>query len=285
MLDSRQARCLRHLLTSSSGTKVPTSVRRAAYRLLSGKATRTDRYWFRPELILEEAGVTPDSWQVEVLRCWEKDVLLNVTRQGGKSFTTAALAIRTALLEPPALILVLSRSLRQAGELFQAKLKPLYRAMGEPVKVRRETALQLELENGSRLISLPGNEETIRGYSGVNLLILDEASRIPDDLFRSVRPMLAVSGGRMAALSTPWGRRGWFFEQATSLNPTWRRWVIPASKCPRITPEFLRQERLMHGETWFKQEYCCSFEDVVDAAFAEDIIRAAVSDGVEALVL
>ena len=35
--------------------------------------------------------------------------------------------------------------------------------------------------------ALPGREGTIRSYSGVDLLILDEASRVPDDLYRSVR--------------------------------------------------------------------------------------------------
>jgi hypothetical protein len=65
--------------------------------------------------------------------------------------------------------------------------------------------LTLELVNGSRIVSLPENESGIRGFSGVNLLVIDEAARVDDSLYRSVRPMLAVSGGRLVALSTPFG--------------------------------------------------------------------------------
>jgi hypothetical protein len=41
---------------------------------------------------------------------------------------------------------------------------------------------------------LPGKEATSRGYTPI-LIIIDEASRVPDDLYRAVRPMLAVSHG------------------------------------------------------------------------------------------
>jgi hypothetical protein len=65
----------------------------------------------------------------------------------------------------------------------------------------------MTLANGSRIISLPGDEETIRGYSGVRRLIVDEASRVLDPLYFAIRPMRApmraVSQGRMICLSTP----------------------------------------------------------------------------------
>ncbi len=57
------------------------------------------------------------------------------------------------------------------------------------------------LENGSRIVSLPGTEGTIRSYSAVRLLLVDEASRVDDDTIAAVRPMLAVSGGQLIALS------------------------------------------------------------------------------------
>jgi hypothetical protein len=160
-------------------------------------------------------------------------MLLLYSRQAGKSQTAAALALRAALLEPPALVLLLSPSQRQSGELFRSKVLRLWRALGSPAKARQPTQLQLELANGSRLISLPGDEETIRGYSGVSLLVVDEASRVPDALYCSVRPMLAVSRGRLIALSTPFGKRGWFFEEWTGAA-AWRRVEIRASQCPRI---------------------------------------------------
>jgi hypothetical protein len=61
----------------------------------------------------------------------------------------------------------------------------------------------LELANGTRIITLPCTEKTIRGYSNVSLLVIDEASRVEDVLLYAVRPMLAVSKGTIVdALDT-----------------------------------------------------------------------------------
>ncbi len=147
-----------------------------------------------PVLLAEAAGLTPDPWQAAVLRSSAPRVLLNVTRQGGKSTITAVLAVHDALYTPDRLVLLLSPSLRQSSELFK-KVLLVYQAAGRPVAAVTETALHLALANGSRIVALPGKEETIRGFSGVTRLIVDEAARVPDALYYAVRPMLAVSGG------------------------------------------------------------------------------------------
>jgi hypothetical protein len=204
-------------------------------------------------------------------------VLLLCARQSGKSLAAAALALKEALLHPPALILMLSPTLRQSGELFREKFLRLYAALGRPVPAARETALTLELANGSRVVSLPENEEGIRGYSSVGLLVIDEGARVADDLYRAVRPMLAVSGGKLVVLSTPFGKRGFFFE-AWEGREAWGRVRVRADECPRISPEFLREERRVLGLRWFRQEYECSFEDAVDSVFSHADIEAAMSD-------
>ena len=119
----------------------------------------------------------------------------------------------------------------------------------------------LELTNGSRVIALPAGEETIRGYAGVNLLIIDEAARVEDELYYSVRPMLAVGRGRLVALSTPWGRNGWFYHE-WSHSTQWRKIRITARDCPRLTEEILEQERESLVEAWFRHEYLCEFVEV-----------------------
>ena len=237
-----------------------------------------------PALFMDWAGLPPDPWQKRLLRSQSPRSLLLCCRQAGKSTTTAALALRVALLEPPALVLLLSPTLRQSGELFRDKVVRLYNALGRPVATVQETALTLGLANGSRIVSLPGDEKNIRGFSGVSLLIVDEASRVDDALYYAVRPMLAVSQGRMVCLSTPFGKRGWFYD-AWSGGDLWDRYRIVADECPRITPEFLNEERNALGARWFAQEYQCSFEDTVDAVFASEDIMAALSGEVEPFYL
>lgn len=180
------------------------------------------------------------------------------------------------------LVLVLSPTLRQSGELFR-KVKGYHGDTGDDAEA--ETKLTLELPNGSRIVSLPGKEGTVRGFSGVGLLVIDEAARVPDDLYFAVRPMLAVSGGRIVALSTPFGKRGWFFEE-WSAGLGWERYEVPAPQCPRISAAFLEQERRSMGEWWYRQEYFCKFMDAQTAAFAyEDIQAALQGERVEAWTL
>ena len=229
-----------------------------------------------PSLILSEAGMSPDPWQAQALREPSPRTLLLCGRQCGKSQTAAALALKTALLTPPALVLLLSPTLRQSGELYRDKVLRLFNALGRPVPVVQESALQMTLGNGSRVISLPGTEGTIRGYSGVSLLVVDEASRVPDDLYRAVRPMLATSRGQLVALSTPFGKRGWFWEE-WERGAGWERVRVTADRCPRIPADFLAEESRALGPRWFAQEYLCSFEETVDAVFLQSDIDAAFS--------
>ncbi len=163
-----------------------------------------------PAQILVRLGMKPDPWQRDFLLSSRHQILLCCSRGAGKSRTTSPLALHTALFKPGSLVLLLSRSQRQAMELFRYVME-CYRACDRCIPTIKEIERQLELANRSRIVSLPGNEETIRSFQGVNLLVLDEAARIPDDLYRSVRPMLGVSKGRMVCLSTPFGKRGFFF--------------------------------------------------------------------------
>src|SRR6516165_3948378 len=236
-----------------------------------------------PVRILTDAGMEPDSWQENVLRSDASRRLLLASRQAGKSSVAAALALQTALLRPRSPVLLLSPSLRQSGELYR-KIVDLFGALGRPMGVSAESALRLELSNGSRVVSLPGDEKNIRGFSGVALLIIDEAARVEDALYCSVRPMLAVSQGRLVALSTPFGKRGWFHDEWHG-DGDWQRVKITAEQCPRIAPEFLAEERRALGERWFNQEYRCEFSECLDAVFSWADIQAALSDDVKPLFL
>src|SRR5918999_833575 len=160
-------------------------------------------------------GLEPDPWQEDLLRSTSDRVLLNCCRQSGKSTMSGIIALHRALFHPGSLILCLAPALRQSQELF-GKVAGFYRILDRPVSPTAERKLSLELENRSRIITLPGTEKTIRGFSGATLLIVDEAARVDDALYYAVRPMLAVSGGSLMMLSTPFGKRGAFFKEWTN---------------------------------------------------------------------
>jgi hypothetical protein len=230
-----------------------------------------------PVRFAERVGLPPDPWQARALRSTAPRLLLNASRQSGKSTTVAALALHTALYDPGALVLMLSPSLRQSGELFRKALG-MYRSLALTVPAESETALTLTLESGSRIVSLPGRDQTIRGYSGVRLVLIDEASRVEDGLYFSVRPMVAVSGGRIIGLSTPWGQRGWWHREWTE-GSAWEKYEVPATDCPRISPAFLEEERRSMGAQTFASEYLCQFVATEDQVFSDEDIAAALTPG------
>jgi hypothetical protein len=234
-------------------------------------------------LMALRAGIEPDDWQADLLRSDAKQMVLNCSRQSGKSTTTAILALHQAIYKPDSLILLLSPSLRQSQELFR-KLQFFYNALESDSlpTATEESALRMQLSNGSRIIALPGKEATIRGFSGVSLLIIDEASRVEDSLYQSVRPMLAVSGGRIILLSTPFGKRGFFHSEWTD-GADWQKVKITADKCPRIDREWLERERQMIGDWWYLQEYFCEFVETTDSVFAYDDIQAAMDSNIKPL--
>jgi hypothetical protein len=232
-----------------------------------------------PLAIAGDVGLDLDPWQSDVIDSRHDRLLINVCRQGGKSTATSLLAVNEATSEP-GLILCASPSQRQSGELFRKILQAL-RSLEPAPRFALESTTRLELEGGSRIVALPGSESTVRGFSAPRLVLIDEAARVPDDLYAALRPMLATSGGRIVALSTPWGRRGWFFRAfEQDEGDTWQRFRVPATQCPRITPAFLAEELREIGPLRYASEYMCEFTDVDEALFPSALIEAALTDQV-----
>jgi len=168
-----------------------------------------------PVAFAEACGVTLDPWQREVVESRALRILLACSRQSGKSLVAAVLALYTAVYTPRATVLVLSATERQSGELFRKVLVLLSGLSANSggalsVPTDAETQRTLTLGNGSRIVSLPGTPSTVRSYSNVTLLILDEAAFVDNELYYGTLPMLAVSGGRLILLSSCYGKRGIF---------------------------------------------------------------------------
>lgn len=229
---------------------------------------------------VERLGFDPDEWQREFLRSTSAQALLLCTRQAGKSTASALLALHTALYRSQALVLLLSPSQRQSGLLFRKMQEFRQRLVPVPELVE-DNALSCMLGNGSRVVSLPGTEETIRGFSRPDLILVDEAARVPAALYRSIRPMRATNPhGRLAMLTSAYGQQGPFYEEWTLGDGSWHRIEVPASRVPRISPEFLANERRSLGEAWYRQEYECQFMQAAGQVFDPADIARAMTDEV-----
>ena len=120
---------------------------------------------------------------------------------------------------------------------------------------------------------------TLRGFSAVSLLIIDEAARVEDNVYRALSPMLAVGDGDLWLLSTPFGKRGFFYEKWAHAGEEWARFSVPATECPRIRAGFLEEERRNLGDAWFRQEYLCEFLDDGSQMFDRELAMAILEEG------
>jgi hypothetical protein len=238
-----------------------------------------------PAAFAQAAGLTLDKWQSDLVRQQPRRAILNCSRQSGKSTTVSVLALHVACFEPDSLIICAAPSHRQSIELLRS-IRKLHTKLENVPEITSDAVQKLELSNGSRILALPGSEDgkTIRGLSNARLCLVDEASRIPDSLMSSLRPMLAVNvRGSLIMHSTPAGKRGVFYDIWHNGDPTWTRIRIPASMCSRISKEFLEEELRELGPTRFDEEYNLGFHDDLTAAFSTTLIDGIVDPTLKAL--
>jgi hypothetical protein len=235
-----------------------------------------------PVLFAKDCGIVPDEIQADLLTTTARKVLLCCTRQWGKSTIAGLIALREALYEAPAMIILISPSLPQSTELFK-KIRDAWAKLPGSPEANQESLTRLSLSNGSRIVSLPGSEKTVRGFSGATLVIIDEAARVSEELLAAVRPMLATTSGRFFALSTPAGKRGWFYE-AWCHGEGWHRVKVTADECSRISAEFLADSLTELGPLIYSQEFQCQFVDSEQTVFATALIEAAMDDSFEPFI-
>jgi Terminase large subunit, T4likevirus-type, N-terminal len=197
----------------------------------------------------------PTGWQEQFLRAPRGASILALTaRQVGKT-TTAAWAIAHAMLfTPGSLSVIACPAQRQSAEAVRRVREVLVKA---GVKFKSDNVYGLELENGSRVLALPGSDDSIRGLTVDAWIVADEAARLPDDLIAALRPMRARRpDARFAMLSTAWSRSDPFWKAWAGDDPSWIRLKATADTDTTLfTAEFLEQERRALGDHDFKREY------------------------------
>jgi len=221
-------------------------------------------------------GAEPDPWQRALLQSDAKRIAVCASRQVGKSQSTAILCAHEVAFgsgsggDPP-LVIACAPSLRQSTELAR-KIFEAVRIVEPDVKMQSLT--RLETSRGARCIALP-QSENVRGLSKVSLAVLDESSRILDFACAAIRPMLSISNGRLILLSTPFGKRGFFWEAWSGAAGVWEKYSARADGCPRISKEYLAGELLALGPFLYSQEFENAWVDSESQLISSDLILAA----------
>ena len=231
-----------------------------------------------PAIFAESVGIVPDDWQRAMLMTSKRRVILNWCRQSGKSTTTAVAGEHRAVFFPGSLVLIVSPSLKQSQEIF-LKLTGIRRLESSPQELIEDTKTSCIYKNGSRVLCLPGSETSIRGYSAPDLIIVDEASRVPAEVLSALRPMMATRpDAKLIMLSTPNGRDNDFARIWHSKDEDWLRIQVTASECPRISRSFLRSEEVDLPGHVYRREYECCFDSPEGSLFRQDDLYNAIDD-------
>jgi len=218
------------------------------------------------------------SYQTELLECANRRVVACWARQTGKTTAIAIRVIHFAFTNAGATTLIVSRGLRQSMIMFGVIERFI---VGHPVLSRsvvRSTRTLIQLSNGSQIIALPCGPDGagLRGFTA-HLVVMDEAAFMPEDVVASVIfPMLATTNGTAIMLSTPWGRDHIFYRSFK--NPNYWSQHVKAEQCPRITKEFLEEQRRDIGELRYKMEYEAEFVEDENSFFKQDLIRECTED-------
>lgn len=222
-----------------------------------------------------------DDWQREIID-YDGNVLLCTGRQVGKTLTMSRKAALYMLKHPKTQIIVVSLTEDQAKLIIVMILDYLEKNHKKEISQKKDKPTQnrIRLRNGSGVLARPvGNTgDAVRGFTA-DVLIIDEASRMPELAFEAARPTLLTTKGKIWMCSTPFGKQGYFYESYLNRQKRFRIWHVSSTEVisnrpisqkwtedqRKISIEFLNQERKDMTELQFGQEY--------EGLFLEDLLR------------
>lgn len=248
---------------------------------LQGSSTSkkgTENLWNAPDAVAyaeNKLGIELDEWQKEYIK-HEGNTVVRAGRQSGKSYAESLRVALFALLNDKTSTLIIASVDRQSIELLE-KVKSQIIGLAKNQIKGRPTFHKIELKNGSVIRAEPAGQTGygLRGFT-VDKLVADEAHYIPEAVFVAVQPMLATTGGTIDLLSTPRGNVGFFYDCCKDKENYYEIHIISAD-CPRISKEFLDQQRKALTKLQYAQEYEAIFLDALQQFFTKDLIDSCIA--------
>ena len=218
------------------------------------------RYKDDPVLFVKEVlGATPYDYQAEFLDALASGERKMSVRSGhgtGKSTTSSWAMLWYVLLRFPNKVVVTAPT---SGQLFDALFAELKRWINElPPQLQvlltvKSDRVELAAAPAEAFISArTSRAETPEALAGVHsqnvLLVVDEASGVPEKVFEAAAGSMSGHSATTILLSNPTRSSGTFFESQTRLAGTWwtRRWSCVES--PLVSEEFVDEMRARYGE-------------------------------------
>ncbi len=226
-------------------------------------------------------GIVLDPWQVQQVSAPAGSrVICLVHRQAGKT-TAGSIAVGHTMRHrsPGSTSLALAPTQKQSAEFVRHLRQHVLKA---GAKLAVDNTFGIELDNGSRCLALPGQDDAgIRGLTVAGDLIIDEAARVDDRLYDASRPMLIrhAATSRMMLLSTAWAKDGFFYRVWAEGDPAdWLKIEAVVDECTHIAPADIDAERRAMPESAFRREYLNEFDSLESRFFSPDAIATAFGE-------
>ena len=208
--------------------------------------------------------------------CW--------ARQTGKSFTFGLRRLRAAIRRRRTQV-ILSAGQRQSREVM-LKVRQHCRALRIHCDISETSfygdkgirQLEITLPNGVRIIGLPANPLTARGYTGD--IFLDEFAMHRDDegIWSALFPALMRGNGELDVASTPRGRRNTFYKLQSSEPFTCETLTLEEAVANGLDIDMAATRAGIGDELAWRQEYCCEFADEATAFLTLELIDRCCDD-------
>ncbi len=214
-----------------------------------------------------------DNWQKEVLAT-KGNIVLRSGRQVGKSTVIAIKTAKYALENSKKTVMIISKTERQAGLLFTKILLNIHNINKNAIKKGKDRPTKhiINLKNNSIIHCLPAGDTGygIMGFT-IDLLIADEAAFIPEEVWNSIIPALAITRGNVWLLSTPFVKEGYYYNCFS--DPSFTSFHTSSEDCPRKDNAFLAHKKATLTKAQYAQMYLGQFRDEVRQFFSDELIR------------
>jgi phage terminase large subunit len=197
-------------------------------------------------------GATPDAWQARVMRDvarGERRISVRAGHGVGKSAFCAWLSIWHMVCRYPQKTVMTAPT---AGQLFDAlfvevkywinKLPAPIRALFEMTSEKVTLKAAPEASFISARTSSADRPEALAGiHSEYVLLIVDEASAVPEPVFESAAGSMSGHSAATILIGNPTRNSGMFFRTHHALASEWRTYHVSCLDSPRVAPDFVKQ--------------------------------------------
>lgn len=219
-----------------------------------------------------------DDWQKEYIFNTHPDenCFLLCGRQVGKTTAMSIKAVELCInnFKKGEFVLICSITEKQAYHMLAKALSYAQVKYSSEIKKGKDrpTMHKINFKNGTGIFCYAAGEtgEGLRGYT-IKKLMIDEGSRMSDEFFIAVSPMLSVVKGSMDIASTPCGKVGFFYK--CSEDAKFKHFFVSAEDCPRHNKEFLDREKERLSKLAYAQEYLAVFTDELRRLFSNELIN------------